>query len=185
MGKPDVIHRSYVFERLSTGQVQKLASISREETYEAGQYIFREGEQARSLFVIEDGTIELKMKITVVPERRKGIATADVITKGATFGWSAVVEPHTFIGSAKAVVRCKVVAIDGGQLTQLMDSDHTMGYEVMKRFSQAVHQSASGQMSKRKYQQLKKAISYPSLMFHPKNLTEVRNVASVPVLGLS
>jgi toluene monooxygenase system ferredoxin subunit len=139
MAKLDVIKESYVFQSLSTEELQKLASISREEICASGQYVFREGDQARSLYIVEEGKVELQMRVSFSSEHRTAsVATVDVITKGATFGWSAIAKPHLFTGSAQAANTCKLIVIDGSKLLELMDSDHTMGYEVMKRFSEVV-----------------------------------------------
>jgi len=135
----DVIKESQVFQNLSTEQLQKVASISREETYAAGQYIFREGDQARSLFVIEEGKVILEMKITSPAERPVSLrATIDGLIKGDVLGWSAVVEPHILTLSAHALDSCKVIAIDSSKLLELMDSDPLMGHEAMKQLSKVI-----------------------------------------------
>lgn len=135
----DVIQRSQIFQRLRTEQLQRVASISREETYEAGRSIFREGDQARSLYILEEGKVILEMRIAPLPEHRPPPqATVDVVVKDEIFGWSALVEPFMFTFSARAVDPCKVVAVEASQLLELMDSDHAMGYEVMSRLSQVI-----------------------------------------------
>ncbi len=139
MAKLDVIGGSYVYQRLSTKQLEKLASISQEKTYEVGQTIFREGDQAESFYILEEGKVILEMRIPALKERRPPpLATIEVVTKGEALGWSALVEPHIFTLSATAADRCKLIAIDGTKLLKLMDSDPTMGYEVMRRLSEVI-----------------------------------------------
>lgn len=137
----DVIQECHVFKRLSSEQCQKLASISHEETYKAGQYIFREGDQARYFYIIEDGKVELEMNLPRHGARPVSKATIGVIAKGTSFGWSMLIGPHVFSGSARAVGECKVIALDGTQLLGLMDADHTFGYQLLKRFSEEVAHS--------------------------------------------
>lgn len=139
MPKLDIIQTSHLFQGLSTEQVHRVASISGEKIYEAGQSIFRQGDRGQSLYVLEEGKVILEMAIASRPERgRSPQATVAVIAKGEVFGWSALVEPHTLTLSAQAVDRCKVIAIDGIQLLELMDSDPIMGYEVMRRLSEVI-----------------------------------------------
>jgi len=145
----DVIQATDVFQVLSIDQLGKIASIAREETYEAGRYIFRQGDQARSLYVLEEGKIILEMRIARHGERGPSPpATVAVITEGEFFGWSALVDPRTLTLSGHAIDRCKVIAIDGTQLLGLMDSDPIMGYKIMRRLSEVISSrlTQTGQM---------------------------------------
>ncbi|MFH1485715.1 MAG: cyclic nucleotide-binding domain-containing protein [Chloroflexota bacterium] len=139
MAEIDVIQGSPVFENLSPEQLQRIASISKVETYEAGRSIFREGDEARNLFVLQDGKVILEMKIAHPEERRPAPqATVDVIVRGEVFGWSTLIGSHVFAFSARAVDGCAVITIDGRQLLTLMESDLAMGYELMKRLSEVI-----------------------------------------------
>jgi CRP/FNR family cyclic AMP-dependent transcriptional regulator len=139
MTKLDVIQGTRIFQGLSIEQLHKLDSISREETYAAGQYIFREGDQARSLYIIEEGKVILEMRIAPLPKHRLSPqATVDVLIKGDIVGWSALVEPHIFTFSAQAVDKCRLVALDGTELLKFMDTDPVMGYEIMRRLSEVI-----------------------------------------------
>jgi len=135
----DVIQECHVFKRLSSEQCQKLVSISREETYQGGEYVFRQGDQAQSLYVVEEGEVVLQLDLAPSPgQGPPQWATLDIIKKGQAFGWSAIVEPHGFTTSAQAIQRCKCVAIDGVQLLNLMESDSILGYRVLKELSQVI-----------------------------------------------
>ena len=139
MGKLDAIRKSYVFENISDDQLHKLDSISHEETLTAGQYVFREGDQATRLYIVEKGKVELQMKITPPTSQRPTTqACVEVITDGATFGWSAIAKPHVYKGSVQVVDSCKLIVIDAIKLIDLMESDHDMGYEIMKRSSDII-----------------------------------------------
>jgi toluene monooxygenase system ferredoxin subunit len=139
MNKLDVILKSYVFENMSDEQLHKLDSISHEETFTTGQYVFREGDQATRLYIVETGKVELQMKITPsTSQRSTSQACVEVIADLATFGWSAIAKPYIYKGSVKAVDTCKLIVIDGIKLIELMESDHDMGYEIMKRSSEII-----------------------------------------------
>ena len=161
----DVIKENYLFRDLSTAQLEKIASISQEKTYQAGQTIFREGDQARELYILQEGKVLLEMRIAPYPERSPSpSATIDVVTKGELFGWSALVPPNVFTLSASTTDRCQVVTIDGGKLTELMDSDPVMGYEIVKRLSKVIairlKRSREMLMSERGLALLSQAYSY-------------------------
>lgn len=161
----DVIKENYLFRDLSTAQLERIASISQEKTYQAGQTIFREGDQARELYILQEGKVLLEMRIAPYPERSPSpSATIDVVTKGELFGWSALVPPNVFTLSASTADRCQVVTIDGGKLTEMMDSDPVMGYEIVKRLSKVIairlKRSREMLMSERGLALLSQAYSY-------------------------
>ena len=135
----DVVQGCHVFQRLSTEQLQRIVSISREETYEGGQYVFREGERASTLHILEEGKAILEMKVSPVVEQHPAPqAIVDVVTRGEILGWSALVQPHILTTSAQAVDRCKLIALDANELIKLMDADPAMGYQVMRRLSEVI-----------------------------------------------
>ena len=57
---------------------------------------------------------------------------------GGTFGWSALVEPNLATLSAHTTKPCKLVAIDGQKLRQLLEDDLSMGYQVMTKLAALV-----------------------------------------------
>ena len=165
MANLDVIRENYIFRDLSTAQLQKIASISQENTYQPGQTIFREGDQAKDLYILKEGKVLLEMRIAPYPERTPSpSATIDVVTKGELFGWSALVPPHIFTLSASTAEKCQVVTLDSAKLIELMDSDPVMGYEVVKRLAKIIStrlkRSREMLMSERGLALLSQAYSY-------------------------
>ena len=139
MAKLDIIQQSRVFRGLNSQQLQKIVSISREDTYTTRQAIFKEGEPAQNFYILEEGKAILEMRLAPVGEHSPSpLATIDVIVKGETFGWSALVEPHIFTLSATTADKSRVIAVDGGKLRELMDADPVMGYQVMAGLSEVI-----------------------------------------------
>jgi len=130
-----------IFEGLTEDELEKIAALCREEAYETGEVIFEEGGVAKDLYVVVEGKVALEMKLQPWPHAPIRHTTVNLITRGDTLGWSALVEPYTFTLSAKCVEKAKVLAIDGSELRRLFDADCHIGYKVMKRLS---HVIASG-----------------------------------------
>jgi len=165
MTKLDVIKENHVFQSLNGEQWQKIAAISEEKTYPAGQVIFREGEQAKALYILEEGKVLLEMRIAPYPERTPvPTATIQVVTQGELFGWSALVAPHVLTSSGITASKCQVILINGEQLMEMMDSDPVMGYEVMTRLAETIagrlKHSREMLMSERGLSLLSQAYSY-------------------------
>jgi CRP-like cAMP-binding protein len=64
--------------------------------------------------------------------------TIDIISKGESMGWSAVVEPYVYTLSARCLEDTKFIAFDSQGLRDLMDEDKGLGYSVMKAVSKVI-----------------------------------------------
>lgn len=129
-----LLKRCEVFVGLDDSDFQKIANLSswRRTTYDAGDFIFQEGTVAKEFYILEEGEISL-----VVASRKEGTkklvqVPVDTVTKGDVFGWSALVAPHSRNMSAICIKPSTVVAVSGAELNELMDHNHSLGYEVMK-----------------------------------------------------
>lgn len=153
----EVMQSSHVFRRLNPEQLSKLVNIAHEENYRPGEYIFKTGSQARNFYIIEEGEVELQVGISVATSTHVAVGGMPVeectekigiISTGTSLGWATLAGQDVIIGCARAIGKCRLIALDGIKLRELMDSDVTLGYEVMKQFSQQLANSidALGQM---------------------------------------
>jgi CRP/FNR family cyclic AMP-dependent transcriptional regulator len=120
------------FKGFSDGQIEKLAKVSTEETFDAGVQMYKNGDPARALFMIAEGKAILTMDSYLGPHKPTMQVTVDVITKGESMGWSAVVAPYLFTLGALCIDRIKAIALDAPSLRKLMDEDPVLGYMIMK-----------------------------------------------------
>ena len=130
-----LLKRCEVFVGLDDIDIQKIADLPSwlKKTYSAGESVFHENDIAKDFYILEEG------EVILVVSSRKGRGAkepirvpVDTITKGDVFGWSSLVAPHSRNMSAICVKRSTVVAVSGTELNRLMDSNHSLGYEVMK-----------------------------------------------------
>jgi CRP/FNR family cyclic AMP-dependent transcriptional regulator len=98
--------------------------------FKAGQFIFREGEEADKFYFIRLGKVVVE---TFVPQR--GPLAIRTRTAGEVFGWSWMVPPYKWHFDARAVELTRAVAIDGKCLRQKCEDDHDLGYAMMKRIA--------------------------------------------------
>jgi toluene monooxygenase system ferredoxin subunit len=129
-----VFRRCEVFVGLDDSDLKKVAALSswRRNTFSEGEFIFRENVVGKDFYILEEG--EIRLVIGVYEEGVKGgpQVPVDIITKGDVFGWSSLVTPHSLTLSAICVKPSSVLAVDGAELSALMDNNHSLGYEVMK-----------------------------------------------------
>lgn len=128
----EVLKRCEVFLGLTDEELQKLALLPscRLRNVKAGVTIFKEGEVANTLYVVDDGRVILTIRLSTSQEIQEEVV--DVVTKGGIFGWSVLVAPYILTRSAKCIVPCKLLLIDGKQLQELLDKEPRIGYEIMK-----------------------------------------------------
>ena len=126
------------FKGFTDAQLKKLAAISVEETYEAGAQMYKKGDPARSLFMCREGKVVMVMENYMGPQQPPMQITVDMITRGESMGWSAVVDPYIYTLSALCIDRAKLICLDAPRLRKLMDEDTCLGYRVMKATAQVI-----------------------------------------------
>lgn len=134
----EILRTSGLFHSLTDSQLEKVAHICREKTYQGGERVLNEGEEAKELYILEEGKAILEMKIDLAPYRPARYVTIEAVTKGDSFGLSALIPPHIFRFSVVCLEPCKVIAIDRAQLFNLLQEDLAVGYEVMKKLAELV-----------------------------------------------
>ena len=134
----DTLKSSEFFGGLETGYLKKVGNLCRGGSYQEGEMIFKEGDEAKEIYVLVDGRVALEMEVRPVPSR-PGIPTAvEMVTQGETLGWSALVEPCVYTLSARCITSCRVLAIKGDMLRKVMADDVGLGYELMKRLTKII-----------------------------------------------
>ncbi len=112
-------------EHLST--ITGCASNAR---FEAGEYLFREGEDANQFYIVRSGKIAIE---AFVPHR--GSLIIQTVDEGDILGWSWLVPPYKWRFAARAVDLTRAIALDGKCLRGKCEKDHDLGYELLKRFA--------------------------------------------------
>jgi CRP/FNR family cyclic AMP-dependent transcriptional regulator len=136
----DTLKRSDVFLGLDNRELTIIASLpsSRSISFETGQFLFKTGEEAKSIFVVEEGRINVIAEVPKSSENKSTVITIDVLSKGSLLGWSALVRPHNYVLSAFCQKPSKLVIIDGNELLSLFDENCTIGYKVLQALSQVI-----------------------------------------------
>ena len=132
------LKRSEVFLGLEDSDLAKIAALpsSRALDFQPGETIFQAGRKAEYLYVIKEGQIDLVMEAPSSKQVTKVVI--DTVTTGGTFGWSALVKPHFYTGSAVCAQLSRVVAVSGAELTALFEQDNRLGYQIYQRLCQVI-----------------------------------------------
>lgn len=103
--------------------------------FDAGQHIFREGEEAKQFYLIRHGKVALEI---FAPPR--GSITIETLGEGELLGWSWLIPPYHWQFDARAVELTRAVTLDGECLRKKAEEDHDLGYELLKRFVHIIEQ---------------------------------------------
>src|SRR4030042_440281 len=131
----NTLKESELLGGLETSKLRKLVSLCHEEFFREGTMVFKEGDEAKDLYILMEGKVVLEMELRPLTNRPTISTAVDAIIEGESFGWSALIEPYVYTSSARCVADSKVLALKGDKLRQALADDHDLGYEVMKRLA--------------------------------------------------
>jgi CRP-like cAMP-binding protein len=133
------VRANSIFANLKPEHMAFVVANTSETVFPAGHVIFREGEPAAKLYLIEQGRVELRSKATT--------AAPLVIARlglGEALGWSWLFPPHLWTLDAVTLEETRAVVINGAELLRLAELHPDFGYELMKRVSRLVIQRLQG-----------------------------------------
>ncbi|RRR65679.1 MAG: cyclic nucleotide-binding domain-containing protein [Candidatus Viridilinea halotolerans] len=145
MVSPELLRRYPFFSGLNTEQLTALAKAADEMTLEAGNTLFREGEDLHSLYLVIEGRVEITMTLPEVgnrlavqqPDTPTREAVVSVINAGAVVAWSALIPPYVATSGARTASNCRLVALDCRDLRDSFDHDPHFGYLMLVKVAQA------------------------------------------------
>ena len=138
MTHKQVLRECEVFSALNGIELGKVASSVMEKQYEAGTTLFREGDSADELFVLQEGRIAVQMTLPEVLGQTGRKITVDVVNKNEIVGWSALVKPYTHTLTGVCLQEVNVSSISGNEIRRLVRDDHSIGYKVLKQLIKVV-----------------------------------------------
>jgi CRP-like cAMP-binding protein len=120
---------------LSKQQLELLSNNAMEVEFPAGKMIFNEGLTANRFYIILEGEVALES-----PASKRGTQPdlIQTIKAGDVLGWSWLFAPYQWHFDARAVKPTKAIIFFATTLRELCESDHKLGYELMKRVTKVV-----------------------------------------------
>jgi CRP-like cAMP-binding protein len=139
MISPELLRNYPFFRLLDDAQLRAIAIIAKEETVGAGETLFHEGEPARALFFLKDGSIDLYYKLgVVVPSDLSKSISVGEINPGEPFSISALIEPYILSATARVSKPCHIIKIEAEALRALFVKDQRMAYLLTYQAAKAV-----------------------------------------------
>jgi CRP-like cAMP-binding protein len=115
---------------LAATHLTRLAACARPRSFEAGDFLWRQGDLASDLYMICSGSISLQVSIP-----HQGSIEVDALGPGEVLGWSWLAPYHRWQVDARATGPVLAFQLDGKSLLEAMERNHDFGYEVLKRLT--------------------------------------------------
>ena len=124
-----------VFADLDPRLLAVIADCASPAQFEASHFVFREGEEADTCYLIRRGRVALEV---FAPGR--GPLTIQTVGEGEVLGWSWLIAPYRWQFDARTTELTRALALDGRCLRAKCEGDYQLGYELMKRFADVIRQ---------------------------------------------
>ena len=109
--------------------IQVLVGCATNVRFETGDYVVREGAEAKQWFLVRSGQVMLETRL-----QGRGCVQVGTLGENDVIGWSWLVPPYVHQFDARAIEAVRAVALDGVCLRHKCEADHDLGFEIMKRF---------------------------------------------------
>lgn len=115
MVAPEVVAGSPLFRGIAKEHLRAIQSQASQHGYGQGNWIFRQGERAKKIFLLMDGRVSISL---ITPDGLEVLLA--FITSGSIFGFNALVEDHNYVVSARAAHDSRVLCWTGATIRQLI-----------------------------------------------------------------
>lgn len=119
--------------------VERLAECAERLHFPAGEFLFRQGDDAEYLFLVRYGSVAIELATPAGPA-----VTIQSVIAGEVVGWSWIVPPYTHQFDARAMELTRVIALEGASLRRALQEDHELGYVFLREFVRVIADRLAG-----------------------------------------
>jgi len=129
----ELLAGSKFFQGLRSEDLQLIAGCGTNVQFEAGEYLFHEGDPSDRFYLIRHGRVALE-----VSSAGRGPVTISTLGAGELIGWSWLVPPYQKTSDARAIEPTRATSFDGACIRAKCEEEPRLGYELLKRFAQII-----------------------------------------------
>ena len=131
---PEILRAFPFFAGLSEAELKSLSIIANKVSFQRGDLIFKEDDPARALYVLIDGWVDVVVNTDAQGKQHELVTT---LSPGEILGWSALVDPFTYTGSAVCASPVEAIDFNGADLLGLFELDPKLCCVIMRKVCQA------------------------------------------------
>lgn len=125
-----VLKPTVLFQRLSGEWVERVCAVATPESYRRGHVLFRQGQQAQAIWVVQEGWVHL-IRSSQGQEPSAGVLIFTITPREALCGLSAI-EAGVYHVSAIAGTNCRVIRIPGAIFREALREQGEFAYQVLR-----------------------------------------------------
>ena len=127
----DLARHPFLFG-MSRQDVGLLADCAVRVHFAEGEIVFREGEEADRVHLIESGNVSLR------PASAMSAVVFETVGPGELLGSSWLLPPHKWRMTAQASGPVTAIVLNGALLRKYSERDHSLGFQLFKRISEVM-----------------------------------------------
>ena len=125
---PQTILRDHRFTRgLNDAQLEALAALATEVTFEADEVILVDGQHSTSFYLLTSGSVAVELRTGSFA------VCVEALGPGQVFGWSALLDQQDTLFRVRARQKTTALRLNGAQLQARCKSDPSLGTEILQR----------------------------------------------------
>jgi CRP/FNR family cyclic AMP-dependent transcriptional regulator len=129
----DALRTIRFLEGITDLERQQLASVAQLEEYRPGAVVFSEGQRLARIFLVVEGAVALEIRVP-----KDGARRIQTVGPGELLGWSPVLDQTPMTATARALMPCRLIALDAAQVLGLCHHDWKFGFMFMRRTARAL-----------------------------------------------
>ncbi len=132
-----ILKQADIFYELTNTQLELVASICTEKTYQSGEIIFEENTPGNQLHVIANGEVDILVNPALIGKEDKGGSfTLATLRRGQSFGEVSLVDEGLRSAGARAAMQdTRLIIIPRDKLMLLCDTYPQLGYRLMRNLA--------------------------------------------------
>lgn len=138
MNKKQIIGSSLLFDGLSERQIDDIASISIEKSFQKGESIFFEGDQGNGFYMVGEGRVKI-FKVSFAGKEH----ILHIFGPGEPFGEVPVFHGQPFPASAEALVKTRTIFFPREKFVRLLEGNPSMALSMLAVLSLRLRRFAS------------------------------------------
>ena len=128
------LKQSDIFYQLTPAQLEFVANVCREQTYQAGDVVFLENTGSKELYIIAQGEVEILVNPAAIGRTEEAAEEIPIarLRRGQSFGEVALVDEGLRSASARAAQPdTRLLIIPRDKLIMLCETYPPLGYRMM------------------------------------------------------
>lgn len=137
-GTVNFLKQADIFYQFTATQLEQVATLCQEITFQEGEVIFLEGSDSDELYIIVQGAVDIQVNPALVstpnahPIEQSQPITITTLKRGQSFGEITLVDQGLRSATARAAINnTRLLVIPSGKLLLLCDTEPKLGYRMM------------------------------------------------------